>query len=97
MAGHCCHTDCSFPEQTTPVRRGSRCNKKGGEGGKARQKQSIKKMAKKMFMDVRSAFTNSSQVVWHWPFLKHASGTGVESQRPGKDRENSRDKAVATN
>lgn len=50
-----------------------------------------------MFMDVRSAFTNSSQVVWHWPFLKHASGTGVESQRPGKDRGNSRDKAVATN
>lgn len=52
VVDHCCHIDCSFPEQKKTVRRGSRYNDKGGEKGKrrgrkARQKQSIKKMAKK--------------------------------------------------
>lgn len=50
-----------------------------------------------MFMDVRSVFTNSSQVLWQWPFLTHPSGAGVESHGPGKDQGNFRDKAVATN
>lgn len=72
MEDHCCHTDCSFPEQTTPVRRDSRCHRKrggkergGGGEREARQKQSVKKMAKNTFMDARSEVTNSPQVLGH--------------------------------
>lgn len=92
---HCCHTDCSFPEQTTPVRRGGRCSERGGEEGEGWGKQDRSKALRKWqktFMDARSVMTNSPQVLWY-DTLKGWSGTSGADE----DQGNLRGRTVATN